>query len=43
MWQKWKRRDAYRDLVRRREGKRPLGRARRRWADNIKMYLQQVG
>jgi len=30
-------------LVRRREGKRPLGRPRRRWEDNIKMYLQEVG
>jgi hypothetical protein len=25
------------------EGKRPLGRPRRRWEDNIKMDLQQVG
>ena len=25
------------------EGKRPLGRPRRRWEDNIKMGLQQVG
>jgi len=25
------------------EGKRPLGRARRRWQDNIKMDLQEVG
>jgi hypothetical protein len=25
------------------EGKKPLGRARRRWADNIKMDLQEVG
>ena len=27
----------------RREGKRPLGRHRRRWEDNIKMDLQEVG
>ena len=26
-----------------REGKRPLGRPRRRWEDNIKMDLQEVG
>jgi len=26
-----------------REGKRPFGRPRRRWNDNIKMYLQEVG
>jgi hypothetical protein len=25
------------------EGKRPLGRCRRRWEDNIKMDLQEVG
>ena len=25
------------------EGKRPLGRSRRRWKDNIKMDLQEVG
>jgi hypothetical protein len=25
------------------EGKRPLGRPRRRWEDNIKMYVQEVG
>ena len=25
------------------EGKRPLGRRRRRWEDNIKMNLQEVG
>ena len=25
------------------EGKRPLGRPRRRWEDNIKMALQEVG
>ena len=24
------------------EGKRPLGRRRRRWVDNIRMYLQEV-
>jgi len=30
-------------LVRKPEGKRPLGRPRRRWEDNIKMDLQKVG
>jgi hypothetical protein len=25
------------------EGKRPLGRPRRRWVDNIKMYLRDIG
>ena len=30
-------------LVGKPEGKRPLGRSRRRWVDNIKMDLQEVG
>ena len=34
---------AYRALVGKREGKRPLGRPRRRWVDNIRMDLQEVG
>jgi len=33
----------YRALVGKPEGKRPLGRPRRRWEDNIKMDLQDVG
>jgi hypothetical protein len=37
------RRGAYRILVGKPEGKRPLGRPRRRWEDNIKMDLQEVG
>ena len=36
-------RNAYRVLVGKPEGKRPLGRPRRRWEDNIKMYLREVG
>jgi hypothetical protein len=32
----------YRALVGKREGKRPLGRNRRRWEDNIEMDLQEV-
>ncbi|KAJ4441995.1 hypothetical protein ANN_11859 [Periplaneta americana] len=36
-------RNAYRVLVGRPEGKRPLGRSRRRWEDNIKMDLREVG
>ena len=36
------RRGVYRVLVGKPEGKRPLGRPRRRWEDNIKMDLQQV-
>jgi hypothetical protein len=34
---------AYRVLVGRRDGKRPLGRSRRRWDDNIKINVQEVG
>ena len=36
-------RGAHRVLVGKPEGKRPLGRPRRRWEDNIKMDLQEVG
>jgi hypothetical protein len=37
------RRGVYRVLVGKPEGKRPLGRPGRRWEDNIKMDLQEVG
>ena len=37
------RRGVYRILVGKPEVKRPLGRPRRRWEDNIKMDLQEVG
>ena len=33
----------YRVLVWKPEGRRPLGRPRRRWVDNIRMDLQEVG
>ena len=33
----------HRVLVGKPEGKRPMGRPRRRWEDNIKMDLQEVG
>jgi hypothetical protein len=36
-------RNAYRLLVGKPEGKRPLGRPRRRWVDNIRMDLGEVG
>jgi hypothetical protein len=36
-------RGVHRVLVRKPEGKRQLGRPRRRWEDNIKMDLQEVG
>jgi hypothetical protein len=37
------RRSACRILVGKPDGKRPLGRPRRRWVDNIKMDLREVG
>jgi hypothetical protein len=36
-------RNAYRILVGKPEGKSPLGRPRRRWMDNIKIYLREMG
>jgi hypothetical protein len=36
-------RGVYRILVGRPEGKRPLGRPRRRWEDNIKMDFREIG
>jgi hypothetical protein len=36
-------RNAYRLLVEKPEGKRLLGRPRRRWVDNIKIYLREIG
>jgi hypothetical protein len=36
-------RDVYRVLVGRPKGKRPLGRPRCRWEDNIKMDLREIG
>jgi hypothetical protein len=37
------RRGAYRALLSKHEGRRPLGRLRRRWEGNIKMDLREVG
>ena len=39
----WERKGVYGVLVGKPEEKRPLGRPRRRWEDNIKMDLQEVG
>jgi hypothetical protein len=39
----WERRSVYRVLMRKPERRRPLGRPRLRWEDNIKMDLQEVG
>jgi hypothetical protein len=44
MWHEWgEKRNAYRILVGNPEGKSPLERARRRWVDNIKMDLREIG
>ena len=51
VWMRWaghvarmgEERGVYRVLVGKPEGKRPLGRPRRRWVDNIRMDLQEVG
>jgi hypothetical protein len=40
MGEKW---NLYSLLVGKPEGKRPLGRSRRRWIDNIKMDLSEIG
>jgi hypothetical protein len=39
----WEKRKAYRLLVGKSKGKRPLVRPRRRWVDNIRMDLGEVG
>jgi hypothetical protein len=36
-------RNAYRILVGNPEGKRPLGRPKRKWVDNIKMDVREIG
>ena len=44
MWRVWgEDRGVHRVLVGKPEAKRPLGRLRRRWEDNIKMDLQEIG
>jgi hypothetical protein len=39
----WEKRNVYRLLVGKPEGKRPLGRLRRRWIDNITLDLFRIG
>jgi hypothetical protein len=38
----WGRKGAYRTLVGKPEGRRPLGRPKRRWEDNIKLDIREV-
>jgi len=42
-WRMGEERETYRVLVGKPEGKRPLWRPKRKWVDNIKMDLQEVG
>jgi hypothetical protein len=39
----WEKRNAYKILVGKPEGKRPLGRPRHSWVENIKMDLREIG
>ena len=36
-------RSAFKIVIRKHKGNRPLGRPRRRWEDNIRMYLKDIG
>jgi hypothetical protein len=42
MWHVWKR-NGYRVLVAKSEGRRPLGKSRCKWEDNIKMDFRELG
>jgi hypothetical protein len=39
----WEKGNAYRMLVEKSKGKRPIGRPRHRWVDNIKTVLREIG
>jgi len=44
MWRVWERREEFtRFLVVKPEGKRPIGRPRYSWEDNIKVNLEEIG
>jgi hypothetical protein len=43
MWHAWERRELCKVLVGKPEGRRPLGRPRRRWEDGIRMDLREIG
>jgi hypothetical protein len=42
MWHAWERKNVYRGLMGKSEGKRPFGRPRRRWEDEIRMDLREI-
>jgi hypothetical protein len=43
MWQGWERREGYKVLVGKPEGKSPLGRPRRRWENGNRLDLRELG
>jgi hypothetical protein len=43
MWYKWDMKKDYKVFLRKREGKRPLGRTWSRWVDGIRMDLRETG
>jgi hypothetical protein len=43
MWHAWERREKYRVLVGKPEGRKALGRPRCRWEDGIRMDLREIG
>jgi hypothetical protein len=43
MWHAWERREVYMDLMGKPEGKRPIGRSRRRRVAGIRMDLRETG
>jgi hypothetical protein len=43
MLHEWGEKECVQDIGGKPEGKRPLGRPRRRWVDNIKMNLRRIG
>jgi hypothetical protein len=43
MWHAWERREKCTSLVGKPDGKRPLGRPRRRWEDGVRMDLREIG
>jgi hypothetical protein len=43
MWHAWEERNVYKVLMGKSEGKRPLGRPRRRWEDGIRIDPTEIG
>jgi hypothetical protein len=43
MWHAWEERNVYKVFMGKPEGKRPLGRLRRRWEDGVRMDIREIG